>query len=144
MKKLLIIFVLLVHVTLANANPIVESPTTTAATIVCVIAGLLLEIFLTTGVLLFSGIALAPTFFVLIFGNIASYCLVLGPLAYIFNLHVIFVEIAVISVEATFIKLICHFSFFQQESFIDLKWRFAFLAAILGNASSYYVGTLIA
>ena len=145
MKRYTAIPLILILVTTAQANPCIhQSPASIAATIVVVIAALCLEIFITTGVLIFSGLALAPTFIALTIGNIISYLGVLSPLAYYFELHIVFVELVVVSVEAAFIKLISLFPVFQLDRFTDLKWRYAFLAAILGNASSYYIGTLMA
>ena len=143
MKRFALVLFILVTATIACANPCIQSPTSIVAAIVVVIAALFLEIFITTGVLLFSGMALAPTFLALIIGNTGSYVGVLSPLFYYFEAHIVLVELAVVSVEAAFIKLICLFAAFQLDSFDGLKWRYAFLSAILGNASSYYIGTLI-
>jgi len=142
MKIAVFILLILIPTTVAYANPSV-SPTAEAATVVVVIAALCLEIFLTMGVLIFSGLALGPTFLALVFGNIASYLGVLGPLAYHYELHLAFVEIAVVAAETLFIKLIALLGVFQQDTFTELRWRTAFIAAILGNASSYYIGTLM-
>ena len=144
MKKFLFIFLLLTFASAAYANPIIVSPIPMGATIVCVIAALLLEAFLTTGALFFSGVAIGPTFLALIFSNVASYAGVLAPLAYYFEVHTLFVELAVICVETAFIKFVCRFGVFQQDTFNGLKWRYALLAAFVGNASSYYIGTLMA
>jgi hypothetical protein len=46
--------------------------------------------------------------------------------------------------ETCLIKLLSLFGPFQQDTFIGLKWRYALLAALAGNACSYYVGTLLA
>lgn len=79
----------------------------------------------------------------LIVGNIASYLGVRGPLVYYYQVHVGVAEAAVIAVETVFIKLVSLLAVFQADTFTELKWRYALLAAILGNASSYYIGTLI-
>ena len=46
--------------------------------------------------------------------------------------------------ETCLIKLLSLFGPFQQDTFIGLKWRYALLATLAGNACSYYVGTLLA
>jgi hypothetical protein len=125
------------------ANPVGIHPTHAAALVVVIIASLLLEVFVTTGVLLFLGISAVPAFFVLVIGNAVSYMGVLLPL-YSEVKSVLFVEIVIVLVEAGFIKLFSCFQWFQGASFAGLKWRYAFLAAIAGNACSYYFGTLIA
>jgi hypothetical protein len=144
MRKFAFILLILIPVTIAYANPTAQHPTSFAATIVVVIAALCLEIFITIGVLFFSGIAPVPAFFALFLGNICCYLVVLCPLVFYFKLHVVLVEIAVVSVEAAFIKLISLIAIFQSDTFERLKWRYAFLAAVLGNAASYYIGTIMA
>ena len=114
-----------------------------AATIVVIIAALGLEVFITMGVLVFSGMALAPTLLALTLGNIGCYLGVLGPLFYHFELPIVLVEVAVVTVEAIFIKSLSLIGAFQLDRFDGLSWRRAFLAAALGNASSYYIGTLM-
>lgn len=38
-------------------------------------------------------------------------------------------------------KWLSHPALLQADTFTELKWRDAFLAAMLGNAGSYYIGT---
>lgn len=141
-RRAAIVLLVLVPVGTAYGNPCVD-PVSEAATIVVVIAALGLEVFITMGVLGFSGMALAPTLLALTLGNIGCYLGVLGPLFYHFELPIILVEAAVVTVEAAFIKLISLVGAFQLDRFDGLRWRSAFLAALLGNASSYYIGTLM-
>lgn len=54
------------------------------------------------------------------------------------------VEIAIVVAETALIKLLSSFNLFQGDTFDGLKWRWALLAALAGNACSYYVGTLLA
>jgi hypothetical protein len=142
-KRITFVLLVLVPVGVAYGNPCIVNPTSMAATIVVIIAALCLEIFITMGVLTFSGMALGPTFVALALRNIGSYLGVLGPLFYHFELPLVVVEVAVVAAEAVFIKLISLIGAFQLDRFDGLRWRSAFLAAILGNASSYYIGTLM-
>ena len=142
MRRVILILLILVPATAAYANPCI-SPTSIAATVVVVIAALCLEVFITSGILLFCGMAAVPTFFALLLGNVASYLGVLTPLAYHFETHVVLVEVAVVAVETIFIKLVSLVPLLQQDNFTGLKWRSALLAVMLGNASSYYIGTLM-
>ena len=87
--------------------------------------------------------ALGPTFLVLVLGNIGSYLGVFSPLAYYFEVHIALVEVAVIAMEAAFIKLTSVLAVFQQDTFIGLEWRYALLTATSGNVSSYDIGTLL-
>ncbi len=41
-------------------------------------------------------------------------------------------------------KLLSFFGPLQGDTFDGFKWRWALLAALAGNACSYYVGTLLA
>ena len=141
-KRIVYMLLVLVPVGVAYGNPCVD-PASEAATMVVIVAALGLEVFITMGVLVFSGMALAPTLLALTLGNIGCYLGVLGPLFYHFELPLVLVEVVVVVVEAVFIKLISLIGTFQLERFDGLRWRSAFLAAILGNASSYYIGTLM-
>ena len=143
MKRIVFILLVLVPAGVAYGNPCIVNPTSMAATIVVVIAALCLEIFITMGVLIFPGMALGPTFIALALGNVGSYLGVLSPLLYYFELPLVVVEVAVVTTEAVFIKLISSVGTFQLDRFDGLNWRRAFLAAALGNASSYYIGTLM-
>lgn len=142
MKRTIFILFVLVPAGVAYGNPCID-PASEAATIVVIIAALGLEVFITMGVLVFSGMALAPTLLALTLGNIGCYLGVLGPLFYHFELPIVLVEVAVVTVEAVFIKLISLVGTFQLDRFDGLRWRSAFLAATLGNASSHYIGTLM-
>ncbi len=129
--------------TTAQANPCITNPTQIAATVVVVIAALLLEVFVTTGLLLFWGIAVVPTFAALLVGNAVSY---LGIVLPVFTAAkcVWLVEVAVVAAETGFVKLLSRFDVFQGGAFEGLKWRSALLCVLVGNACSYYVGTLLA
>ncbi len=141
-RRPVLILLIVLPAAVAQANPRID-PTSVAATFVVVLAAFFLEILITSGVLLFAGMAAVPTFAALVLGNVGSYFGVLGPLAFHFELHIVLVELAVVAAETAFIKLISLLALFQQDRFIGLKWRYAFLAALLGNASSYYIGTLM-
>ncbi len=128
----------------AQANPLGgPDPAKLAASIVVISAALLLEVFVTTGVLLFCGMAVVPMFFALVLGNVVSYLGIALPL-YALVQRVWPVEFVIVVVEAALIKLLSSFSLFQGETFDGFKWRWALLAALAGNACSYYVGTLLA
>ena len=124
------------------ANPLGPDPANLAAWIVVVIASLLLEVFVTTGFLFIAGIAVAPMFFALVIGNMISY---VGIAVLLYEAVKIawLVEAVIVAAEASFIKLLRSFEFFQGDSFDGLKWRVAFLSALVGNACSYYVGTVL-
>ncbi len=141
-----IVFVTFVVLALAGpayANPLGPDPANFAAWIVVVTASLLLEVFVTTGFLFVAGIAVVPMFFALVLGNVITY---VGIAVFLYETVEIawLVEAIIVVIEAAFIKLLSSFDLFQGDSFDGLKWRVAFLSTLVGNACSYYVGTLLA
>ena len=90
--------------------------------IVVVIASLLLEVFVTTGLLFVAGIAVVPMFFALVIGNVISY---VGIAALLYEAVEIvwLVETVIVMAEASFIKLLSSFDLFQGNSFDGLKWE---------------------
>ncbi len=139
----LVLSAVLVSAGTARANPLGVDPAGMAAGIVVIIAALLLEVFVTTGFLLFSGIAVVPMFFALVLGNAVSYVGILLPL-YEATKIVWLVEVVIVAVEGVLVKGLSHIGLFQGDTFDGLKWRTAFLSVLAGNACSYYVGTLLA
>ncbi len=137
------ILVVLACTTVAPANPCGAAPTELAGWVVVVGASLLLEVFITTGFLLFSGIAVVPMFFALVLGNTVSYVGILLPL-YEATKTVWLVEVVIVAAEAALVKGLSHLPLFQGDTFDGLKWRSAFLSVLAGNACSYYIGTLLA
>ena len=82
-----------------------------------------------------------PVFLILFAGNICFYFAIFVPiLGAITSLLV--AEIAIVGIEGTFIKLISLSDIFQLETFTQLKWKYAFIIAAVGNIASYYVGTV--
>ncbi|MEN6333145.1 MAG: hypothetical protein ABFE01_02730 [Phycisphaerales bacterium] len=126
----------------AHANPCGPHPTGMVAWIVVVLAAMVVEVCITTGVLLFSGLAVAPTALVLFPANLVSYAGIVLPL-YSIAKSVWLAEVVVLAAETGLIKLLSLFEPFQHDTFDGLKWRSALLAALAGNACSYYVGTLL-
>jgi hypothetical protein len=139
----LVLSLVLVGTGTVQANPLGVDPAGMAAGIVVISAALLLEVFVTTGVLLFCGMAVVPMFFALVLGNIVSYLGLALPL-YALVQRVWPVETVIVVAEAALLKLLSSFNLFQGDAFDGLKWRWALLAALAGNACSYYVGTLLA
>ncbi|HSV99048.1 MAG TPA: hypothetical protein VLI39_02680 [Sedimentisphaerales bacterium] len=135
--------VVLVCTASAYANPCGPHPTEMAAWIIVVLAAMALEVLITTGFLLFSGLAVVPTALVLFLVNAVSYVGIVLPL-YEVARSIWLVEVVVLVAETGLIKLLSLFGPFQQDAFGGLKWRHALLAALAGNACSYYVGTLLA
>ncbi len=141
-SKLPALLIVLAIAGTAYANPCGPHPTELAAWIIVAGASLLLEVFITTGFLLFSGVAVVPMFFALVLGNVVSYIGILLPL-YEATKIVWLVEVVIVAVEAALVKGLSHIGLFQGDTFDGLKWRTAFLSVLAGNACSYYVGTVM-
>jgi len=141
-RILFALLIVLAFAATAQANPIVSNPSEIAAYIVVVLAALFLEVLITAGFLLFSGIAVVPMGIALFLGNTVSYAGIVLPVFAVAQ-SVWLVEVLVVLAETALIKLLSLFELFQQDTFYSLKWRHALLAALAGNACSYYVGTLL-
>lgn len=133
---------------IAQANPI-PSPDRVAKTVVGtvilvgVVAGLLfVESCLTAMLLLFAGLTGLRMLGALVVINVISYVLVLLPLLH-GGVWIYLAELAVVLVEAALIKLASAFEVFQADSFVRLKWRYALLVSLLGNAFSYLAGRMV-
>jgi hypothetical protein len=137
------LLVVLAFAASAHANPCGPHPTEFVAWTIVVLAAMTLEVFITTGLLLFSGLAAVPTALVLFLVNGVSYLGIVLPL-YSVAKSTWLVEVVVLVVETGLIKLLSLLGPFQQDAFGGLKWRYALLAALAGNTCSYYVGTLLA
>jgi len=141
MKKIAFLIFLFVPAARTHANPVVD-PFSLTMNGIAVSLSLLFEILVTTGILLFCSLALKPVFAALLIGNIASFFGVLLPLEPVIP-SVLCLEIIVVIIESVYLKVICSWEVFQEDSFSSFKWRYAFLATITGNACSYFVGDLM-
>ena len=141
MKKWAIIFVLLFSAS-AFANPVFFDPVTDIRLVIVLVSTLGLEVFITTIILLFCHMALVPSLIALFLGNITMYFVIFLPIFSVTE-NLLLAEVVIVAAEGTFIKIISLFDTFQLEDFKKLKWRTAFISALVGNALSYYVGTVL-
>lgn len=135
--------VLVLSAQTAYANPRVVNPANMVGWVVSAGASLMLEVFVTLGVLFFAGVAVGPMFFALVVVNAVSYIGVLLPL-YGAVKNILFVEAVIVAIETTLIKVLVRFDLFQGDSFGGLRWRYALLCALAGNACSYFMGAVMA
>jgi hypothetical protein len=142
MKKWIVFLILLYPAAAAFANPTGIDLSSLAGIVIFLFPVLALESFVVTAVLFCSHMAVVPSLFAIFIGNLAMYFIIFTPLLYTLN-NVPAAEILIIAIEGIYIKVISRFGVFQSDDFNGLKWRTAFIASGLGNALSYYIGTLI-
>jgi hypothetical protein len=134
------LLVVLLPVSVASANPI--DPIGSVLGLVPVAYILALETIVGTFFLLFAGMSGVNTLPVLYVGNLVVYFAFFLPLRHT-GANVLFAETAVVAADGAFMKLLSTFDVFQSDTFTVLKWRYAFIIAALGNAISYYLGTMV-
>jgi len=124
------------------ANPTVL-PHRVVAAIVVIGAALVVEALLTALVLVFFQLISFHLIWVLLLVNAVLYPLVFLPLMGITG-NVPISEIIIVAIEALIIKMLSRIGAFQTGDFRRLPWLGAFLAAAVGNASSFLVGLALA
>jgi hypothetical protein len=82
-----------------------------------------------------------PVFLILFAGNLGIYFVVFVPVLDAM-ISLLVAEMLIVGLEGTFIKLISLSEIFQLETFTQLKWKYAFIIAAVGNIVSYYVGAV--
>ena len=143
MRKWIVLFLLFFPATVAFANPVIVFDPISAFAYVMVLGSTLgLEVCITTILLLFFHMSPVPVFFALLIGNLAVY---FGVFTVLLDAvpSLLIAEVVIVTIEGAFIKLISFFDRFQLETFTRLKWRYAFISAVVGNVVSYYAGTII-
>jgi hypothetical protein len=141
MKKWVVLIVLLFS-TVVFANPVGFDPFKTIGSFFVFGSLLWLETSIITVILFFCHMELVTSFIALFIGNLIIYFAIFLPaLSAIDNL--LTAEAIIVAVEGIFIKIISRINSFQTEDFKGLKWWTAFIIAAIGNALSYYVGTVI-
>jgi len=138
-KKWAVLVILLYPAATAFANPVFVG-ISIAGIILCVILGL--EACVVTLILFFCHMTAVPSLIALFIGNLVIYFIIFTPLLSAVD-NVLVAELLIIVIEGILIKIISSYDTFQMDDFKGLKWRTAFIASALGNALSYYLGTLI-
>ena len=83
-----------------------------------------------------------PLFFAIFLGNVAIYFGIFWSVYEIVE-NLLIAELIIVFMDAGFIKLLAGLDFFQLDSFRGMGWKVAVPVSIIGNALSYYVGTII-
>jgi len=135
------LLLVLLLVSAASANPIID-PIGSVLVLLPVAYILALETIVGTFFLLFAGMSGVHTLPVLYVGNLVVYFAFFLPLRNA-GANVLFAETAIVAADGAFMKLLSTFDVFQSDTFTELKWKYAFIIAALGNAISYYLGTMV-
>jgi hypothetical protein len=101
-----------------------------------------LEAAIITIALLFFGMSPKPLFFAIFLGNVAIYFGIFWSVYEIVE-NLLIAELIIVFMDAGFIKLLAGLDFFQLDSFRGIGWKVAVPVSIIGNALSYYIGTII-
>ena len=141
-EKWIILFFLLYPANVAFANPVFFDPITDVPYIMALGSAIAVEVCLTAIILLFFDMSPKPVFFALYAGNLAAYFAVFLPLLDALS-SLLIVEAIIVAVDGALIKLISLHDTFHLDTFIKLKWKYAFIAAGIGNLVSYSVGAVI-
>ena len=143
MKKWVVFIVLLFPATVAFANPVIMPDPLNWVRFVIIFGSCFgSEVLLTTIILFFCHMAVVPLLIALFAGNMVMYFVIFQPVLSATG-NVLASEAVIVAVEGAFIKMISSFDTFQLEDFKGLKWRTAFIIAVVGNLLSYYSGTVI-
>jgi len=141
MRKWVFLFLLLYPASAALANPVID-PISGLGYFMVLGSAFALEASIMTILLFFAHMSPVPVFFALLAGNLGIYFVVFVPLLDA-ALSLLVAEMLIVGLEGTFVKLISSFEVFQLETFTQLKWKYAFIIAAVGNIVSYYVGAVM-
>lgn len=143
MKKWVVFIVLLFPATVAFANPvIIPDPLNWVRFVIVFGSSFGSEVLITTIILFFCHMAVVPLLIALFVGNLVIYFIIFQPVLSVTE-NLLVAEVVIVVVEGAFIKMISSFDTFQLEDFKGLKWRTAFITAVVGNLLSYSAGTVI-
>ena len=140
MRARLSILALLMIPLIARANPVQIDGQSAIAFAIVAFWALVVESGLVTLALVSTGVLIVPSFFTLIVANVALFLFAFLPLTGRVSLW--FLEPGVVLADAALVKLVASAPFLQGGGFLGVSWRRAFVASLLGNAASFFVGVL--
>ena len=140
MRARLYILALLMIPLIARANPVQIDGQSLIAFAVVAFWALVIESGIVTLAMVSCGVLIVPAFITLVLANVALFLFAFLPLTSRVSLW--FLEPGVVLVDAVLIKLVASAPFLQGGSFLGVGWRRAFVASLLGNTVSFFVGVL--
>jgi hypothetical protein len=123
-----------------RANPVVIDPSSMLGFGVVAFSAMVVEAWIVALPLTFSGLAPLRIFGGFFLTNLLVFSLVFYPLLERIPLPVS--EMIVVLADDVAIKLLAHGWSFQQDEFGHLSWSRATAIAVVGNASSFFVGLM--
>jgi hypothetical protein len=140
MKSRLSIAVLLLLPLIARANPVQIDGQSLIAFAIVAFWALVIESGLVTLTLVSCGVIIVPAFITLVLANVLVFFLAFLPLTDRVSLWLL--EPGVVVADAVLVKLVASLPFLQSGEFIGVSWRRAFVASLVANAASFFIGVL--
>ena len=122
------------------ANPVAINGQSLIAFGIVAFWALVIESGIATLVLVSRGVLAVPLFGTLVVANVGIFLLAFLPLTSRISLWLL--EPGVVLADAFLVKLVSAFAFVQGDDFAGICWRRAFVASLMGNAASYFVGLI--
>ena len=140
MSGRLVIAVLVVLPVIAWANPVMIDGQSLIAFGIVAFWALVIESGIATLALVSSGLLIVPSFGTIIVVNVALFFFGFMPLTD--RVSPWLLEPGVVLADALLLKLVASAPFLQGAEFVGVSWRRALVAALLGNASSFFIGVI--
>lgn len=140
MRTWIFIALLLLMPLAVRANPVQIDGQSAIAFAIVAFWALVIESGLVTLALVSTGVLIVPLFFTLIAANVALFLFAFLPLTSRVSLWLL--EPSVVLADAVLIKLVVAAPFLQGGGFLGVSWRRAFVASLIGNVASLFVGVL--
>lgn len=125
---------------LARANPFILNPSSALAFAVVAFMALIVEAGIVSSLLAFAGLNPLRLFLSFWVINTAVFLFLFWPLQS--RLPIPALEAAVVLADACGIMLLAQVPAFQGETYSRLRWPVAGIIALLGNASSFFIGIM--
>jgi hypothetical protein len=140
MSARIVIAVLLFLPVIARANPVMIDGQSLIAFGIVAFWALVIESGIATLAVVSSGLLIVPSFCTLIAANVALFLFGFLPLTGRVSLWLL--EPGVVLADAFLLKLVAAAPFLQRGEFVGVSWRRALVAALLGNATSFFIGVI--
>ena len=140
MRARLSIAALLMFPLVARANPVMIDGQSLIALGIVAFWALVIESGIATLALVSSGLLIVPSFGTFTLANVALFLLAFLPLTSQVSLWLL--EPGVVFADAVLLKLVASAPFLQGGEFVGVTWRRALVAALLGNASSFFISVI--
>lgn len=140
MRARLFILAWLLMPLIARANPVQVNGQSLIAFGIVAFWALVVESGIVTLAMVSTGVLVVPAFITLTLANVALFLFAFLPLTGRVSLW--FLEPGVVLADAVLIKLVTSAPFLQGSGFLGVSWRRAFMASLLGNTASFFVGVM--